>query len=608
MAELTIAAWLTIAVIGGVFVALATSRLQPDVILLSASTALLLGGVLDVKQVLSGYSNAGVVTVGVLYVVVAGLRDTGAVSSFAQHWLGRPKTVAAAQLRMMLPVAGASMFMNNTPLVAAMVPAVTEWARKLGLPVSALLLPLSYAAILGGLCTLIGTSTNLVVAGLLQSEVAAGRATQGLGFFTLMPIGLAAIAIGMLWITVASPRLLPARGSAVRDTDDPRAYTVEMLVMAGGAVDGRSIEDAGLRHLPGCYLGEVDRNGEILAAIGPGFRLQGGDRLVFVGLVETVIDLQKIAGLLPATDQTFKLDGPRAGRILIEAVVSDSSPLLGRSIREGHFRTRYNAVVIAVARGGERLHQRLGDIILEQGDTLLLEARPAFLEQQRNSRDFYLVSGVPDSHPLRHERAGIALAILALMVIAATLFEQLEYFRALNFGVLHAVLPAALLMIATGCCSVDSARRNVDWAVLVVIGSAIALGRAVEVTGLASGAASFLIGDATSASPLLALAVVYGVTMLATELLSNNAAAVLMFPIAMATAHSLGLDPMPFVVATTIAASCGFATPLGYQTHMMVYGPGGYRFGDFLRMGLPLNVLVGVVTVAVTPLLMPFKP
>jgi len=589
-----------------VFITLAATRLAPDVILLSGLAALLLSGVIDVDSALAGLANPSVATIGVLYIVVAGLRDTGAMSALAQRWLGRPRSLMGAQLRLLIPVSAVSMFMNNTPVVAAMLPTVGEWARKLRLPASALLLPLSYAAILGGLCTLIGTSTNLIVAGLLEQEIAAGRASRGMEFFTLLPVGLGALVVGIAWIVIASPRLLPSRGSPVRDHADPREYTVEIRVLPGGAVDGRSIEEAGLRHLPGSFLAEVDRQGQIIPAVGPQFRLQGGDRLVFVGVVDAVVDLQRIPGLDLAKGHKFRLDGPQSGRVLIEAVVSDRSQLLGKSIRDGRFRTLYNAVVIAVARGGQRLNQRLGDIVLQQGDTLLLEARPAFVQQQRNSRDFYLVSGVPNSQPLRHERAPKALAILLAMVIAAASFEQLTVFRERDIGLLHAAIPAAFLMIATGCCSLSSARRSIDWSVLIAIAAAMGLGQAVENTGLAALFAGLVIGNDSMHSPVVALAIVYLATMVTTELLSNSSAAVLMFPIGMATAGSLGVDPMPFVVTVAIAASCGFATPVGYQTHMMVYGPGGYRAADFLRMGLPLNIIVGVVTVLLTTAFIPF--
>ena len=604
---LSIHAGLTLVVIIAIFGSLALTQLATDLVMLAGLTVLLVGGVLSPREALAGFANEGVITVGILYIVVAGLRDTGAMSALAQEWFGRPRSVAAAQLRMMLPVAGMSAFMNNTPLVAAMLPAVSDWGRRLQIPLSQLLLPLSYAAILGGLCTLIGTSTNVVVAGLMRDAVAAGTVSSRLSFFTLTPIGLACAAAGLAYIVLTTRWLLPKRGSPLRDTTDPRAYTIEMLVTAEGPIVGRSIEEAGLRHLPGSYLAEVDRDGEVMAAVGANFRLLANDRLVFVGVVDAVLDLQKMRGLVPATDQLFKLDGPRTKRMLIEAVVSDQSPLLGKSIREGRFRTQYNAVVIGVARGGERLYQKLGDVVLESGDTLLLEARPAFLQQQRNARDFFLVSGVEDSTPLSREKAPLALAILVLMVVSATLFEQHPWFIARGYSMLHAGLVAAFAMLVTRCCSAEAARRTIDWPVLIVIATTIGIGTALQKTGLANLAAAG-VASMSASSPWLALATVYLATMLATELLSNTTAAVLMFPIALASAQALHADHLPFVVAMTIAASCGFATPLGYQTHMMVYGPGGYRFADFLRFGIPLNLVVALTTIVITPLVFPFHP
>jgi di/tricarboxylate transporter len=317
---------------------------------------------------------------------------------------------------------------------------------------------------------------------------------------------------------------------------------------------------------------------------------------VFVGVVESVVDLQKIRGLTPATNQVFKLDAPRAQRVLIEAVVSNTCPLIDKTIREGRFRTVYNAAVIAVARNGERIAMKIGDIVLHPGDTLLLEAHPSFAEHQRNSRDFYLVSAVQDSAPLRHEKAWIAVAVLAGMV-GAVAFGWLE--------MLPAALLAAGFMILARCCSATAARRSIDWSLLIVIAAAFGIGRALEVTGAAQHIAEALLGVAGH-NPWVALIVVYGVTMLFTELITNNAAAVLVFPIAMSTANALGVNVMPFVAAIMMAASASFSTPLGYQTNLMVYGPGGYRFTDYLRVGGPLNLLMWITTATLAPLIWPF--
>jgi di/tricarboxylate transporter len=306
--------------------------------------------------------------------------------------------------------------------------------------------------------------------------------------------------------------------------------------------------------------------------------------------------LQKIRGLLPATNQLFKLDGHRSQRTLIEAVVSTTNPIVGKTIRDGNFRKRYDAVVIAVARNGQRMQQKVGDIVLEPGDTLLLEARPSFLEMQRNSRDFFLVSKLQGSATLRHEKAPIALALLALMVTAVTIGW---------LSMLKAALVAAAGMIATRCVNTSAARRSVEWSVLLTIGAAFGIGMAMEKTGVATLLAKTLIGY-TGASAWGGLVGVYLSTAIITQLVTNNAAAALMFPIAFALAGDLGVSFLPFVIAVMFAASASFATPIGYQTNLMVMGPGGYRFGDYLRMGVPLNVLTGVVAILVIPMAWPF--
>jgi di/tricarboxylate transporter len=566
---------------------------------------LLFTGVLSTSEALAGFANEGMMTVAVLYVVVAALRETGVMGWIAQRLFGRPRSTTAAQLRVTLPFATISAFMNNTPLVAAMLPAVIEWAKKYQIPASKLLMPLSFATILGGLCTLIGTSTNVVVAGLMRDSLEAGEIDRGLGFFTLAWVGVPCAIAGIAYMLVASRWLLPSREAALSQMDDPRAYTAEMRVAPRGPIDGYTIEQAGLRHLTGMYLAEVERDGQVFAAVEPQLRLRGGDQLVFVGVVDSVVELQRIRGLVPATNQVFELEGPRSRRTLIEAVVSDRCPLLGQSIREARFRTHYNAAVIAVARSGERLRQKIGDIVLEPGDTLLLEAQPAFVQQLRNSRDFFLVSRLDNSAPPRYEKAAVALAVLIGMVALATAFENVPWLAERGFSMLHAAVIAGGLMLVTRCCSIEHVRQTIDWQVLIVIAATLGIGSALAGTGLAAALAQGLVALA-GPEPLLQLAMIYFMTMVLTELLTNTTAVVLAYPIAIATAATLGVDHMPFVVAATIAASCGFATPIGYQTNLMVYGPGGYRFGDFLRFGAPLNVVVGVITWLVTPRVFPF--
>ncbi len=585
-------AWFTLSVVTLCFGILSFTRLAPDMVLVGGLTLLLLSGVLTPQAALVGLSNEGMVTIGMLYVVAAGVRETGAINSLIPILLGQPKSLQSAQSRLMAPVALMSAVMNNTPVVAMLIPVVSEWAKKYQFAVSKLMIPLSYAAIAGGTCTLIGTSTNLVVNGLLISETD----HASLGMFEIAWVGVPVVIAVMLFVLLFSRWVLPERQSAIAQLANSRSYIVEMLVEEGSALAGKSISDAGLRNLPGMYLIEIDRDGCIMPAVSSFERLKENDRLIFTGVVESVVDLHKIRGLTPATDQVFKLNSPRTDRSLVEAVVSDSCPLVGKSIRGGRFRTVYNAAVIAVARNGEHINEKIGDIVLRTGDTLLLECHHSFAEQEKNSKDFFLVSKIANSTPPRHEKSAIALAILVGMVACAT-------FNILSM--LEASMLAAGLMIVTRCVSASSARRNVDWIVLIVIAASFGIGQAMQISGAADHIAQLLISF-TAGNPWVALGMIFTITAIFTAMITNNAAAVLMFPIALQTAQNLDVNYIPFLIVIMVAASASFATPIGYQTNLMVLGPGGYHFRDFLKIGIPLTILVGAITVLIAPLVWPF--
>lgn len=592
LATLSWQAYVSIAVTVVAFLFNALTALPSEIVFLGALGILLISGILETNAALAGFSNAGMVTVAVLYMVVTGLQQTGALGWISQQVLGLPQGEKAALLRLMPPIIGLSAFLNNTPVVAMFIPVVKDWCRKLSISPSKLMIPLSYAAIFGGVCTLIGTSTNLVVNGLLI----ANTDHPGLRMFDIAWVGLPCVLAGTAFLYIAQGPLLPIRKPAIGNSDELRQYTVEMVVVPHSPIAGSTVEQAGLRHLPGLYLAEIVRGNQVLPAVSPKEVLRSNDQLVFVGVVDSVIDLHHMRGLQPATDQVFKLDSPRTERCMIEAVVSNTCPLVNKTIREGQFRSRYNAVVLAVARNGERLLGKIGNIILEPGDNLLLEAHPVFLEKQRGTNDFYLVSSIPDSEPFRHEKAPWAIAILVVMVGFAG-FGWLD--------MLNAATLAAMVMLLTGCCSPSRSLQSIEWSVLLVIGAALGIGQALQTTGAAGAIASTCINIAGD-NPWIVLAVVYAMTNLMTEVITNNAAAAIMFPISLALAQNLGTNFMPFIIAIMIAASASFSTPIGYQTNLMVYGPGGYKFTDFTRIGFPLNVLFGMITVTLAPLIYPF--
>lgn len=589
-------AWFTVGVVFLLIVGLARSWGPPDLLALGSLTLLIVVGSLSGSEKLpapedavANFGSTALVTVGVLFVIVSGLTQTGAMLLLTQRLLGRPKSELEAQLRLLPPVAALSAFLNNTPIVAMFLPVVDDLCRKTGLSQSRIFLPLSYAATFGGLCTLIGTSTNLIING----EIARAG-LEPLGMFELSWVGIPCAIAGMIYILVFSRVLLPDRRPAISLSDDPRQYTVEMTVLPSGPLVGQSVEKAGLRHLPGLFLAEIARADDVIPAVAPTEKLQAGDRLVFVGIIESVVDLKKIRGLVPSDEQAATVNVPDTHRCLIEAVVSNRCPLIGKTIRDGQFRSTYNAAVLAIARSGERINAKLGDVVLQPGDTLLLESHTAFEKKQRNSQDFFLVSSVENSAPIRHGQAGIALGIMALMVVVVTIGV---------LDIMTAAMVAAGLMVGTRCCTGTEGRRSVDISLLLVIGSALGLGKAMETTGAAATIAGALI-DLAGGNERAVLVALYLVTMLFTELITNNAAAVLMFPIALAAAKKLGVDdPRPLIVAVMIAASAAFVTPFGYQTNLMVYGPGGYRYWDYVRFGLPLGLLFMTICVVLVPLI-----
>ncbi len=571
---------------------LAFTRIAPDIITTAGLSLILLSGILSPQEALAGFSNEGMLTVAVLYVVVSGLTETGAVGWIVHHLLGRPRSIWHAQLRLMLPVAGLSAFLNNTPVVAIFIPAVQDWARRHQLPLSRLLIPLSYASIAGGTCTLIGTSTNLVVNGMLLSDTS----SQGFALFELALIGLPVAVAVFLFILLFGSWLLPSRAPILEDLENVREFTVEMLVEPDSPLVGQVVEEAGLRQLPGLFLIEIDRLGEILPAVSSQEVLQANDRLIFTGVRDSVVDLQQIRGLVPATDQVFKLDQARRERCFLEAVVSNTHPLIGKTVKKGNFRSRYNAVIIAIARNGARLKRKIGNVRLRPGDTLLLETQPAFLEQYQNSRDYFLVSQIGDSHPLHHEGAGIAVAIVIAMVGCVALGW---------LSMLQASLSAAGLMLLTRCTASHIARKAPDVQVLLVIATSFGIGAALQKSGAAAFVAHGLVSLAQG-EPWLSLALIFISTAILTAMATNNVAAVLMFPIAVAVAEDMQVSLLPFAITIMVGASASFATPIGYQTNLMVYNAGGYHFGDFFRIGLPLTLLVGAVTVLLAPMIWKF--
>jgi di/tricarboxylate transporter len=588
-------AWFTLAVVIVTVVALASERVSPPAAIMTAVTVLLLTGVINSASALSGFSNEAPFTIAALYVVAGAAQATGALQGATAKVLGsarratrRPNPLEMA--RLLAPAAGVSAFIYNTPLVSTFAPRVAAWAQRSGRPVSWYLLPLNIAILLGGLLTAIGTTTNVVISGLLT---ASHRPRLALFEPTLAALPLAVVGVGFLALFGA--RLAGGRHAAApKSSGDAREFTVEMLVRPDGAIAGATVDEAGLRDLEGVYLFAVEREGATLAPIAPDLRLAGGDRLVFAGNVSRILDLQAMPGLRSAEAAHFSVVDTTVDRRFHEAVVASGGSLVGRSLKEVDFRSTYGGAVVAIHRSGELVQGKLGAIPLKVGDVLLILASPDFSRRWRGSGDFALVAPIQGtSMSLRKRDTRIVEVVVVLFLLAAA--TQV-------LSVLEASLVAAIALLALRVISPRQAQESVNMTVLVVVCGSFGIGAAIGQSHLANHIASLL----TSAFGGLGVrGILVGfllTTVLITQVVTNNAAAVLMYPVGLALAAQNHLHERPFVMALLVGASSSFFTPIGYQTNTIVYGIGGYRWSDFFRVGLPIAVITTTLAAITIPI------
>lgn len=579
---MSVEAWITLAVLAAMVAGLIRGLVSPPAGVLGATALLYVLGVTSASEAFSGFANTAPITVAGLYVIAGAVDKTGALQPVVSRLLAAPKTIRLDLARLVLPSALGSAFLANTPIVAMLTPAVTRWADERERSASTFLIPLSYATILGGAITAIGTSTNLVASGLLEDA-----GLPALGLFELAKVGLPLLAIGLVSILVLAPLVLPERRRP-RKAQAGRSFTVRMMVEAGGPVDGQSVQDAGLRSLSGVYLAEIARPNRVIAPVSPSQTLRGGDTLVFAGRVDDIVDLQGIVGLTPAEDDVLDELDTKQDVGFFEVVVGPSSPLAGRTPAEVGFRQRYGGAILAVHRSGEQLGGKLGTSRLRTGDTLLVVADKSFRNRWRDSGEFLLVSRLDAEMPQASQKSIWALASIGIVVLLPLLGVM---------SVPRATILAAILLVGVGVMRPREARDAVDVNVVLMIGGAFGLGQAVSSSGLADRISNLLL-DLSFAGSFGAIVGVVITTMVLTELITNAAAVALVFPIALDIAERSGLDPRVMVIGAAIAGSSSFLTPVGYQTNTMVYGPGGYRFTDYLRLGVPLS-LISVIVVSV---------
>lgn len=583
-------AWIAVATMLGVFALLICTKLPADFVFLGALAFLLVTGTLDMGEALSGFSSSSVITVGFMFVLVAGLTETGVLHWITRKCLGTPKSYSGAILRLMAPVSAASAFLSNTTVVAMFLQIVMIWSKKLSIKPSKLLIPLSYASVLGGLCTIIGTPPNLIISGLYAKETG-----MQFGFFEVAKLGLICLAVGYLMILLMK-RLLPERNQSSEQFSQSKEFTTELLVPSNCPAVGKTLEEARLGQVEGGHIIEIMRfDKEIISPVPDDEFIIGGDRLIYTGIPDRLMALKASHGLVTAAEHVYSVSEVSKDRTQVQAVIPEYSSLIGRTFMGRNFEKLYNVVLVAVSREGKRIENSPRETVIMPGDMLLLECSPEFLEQaDALEKDLVLLNQREKDIPV--SRKTLVASGIMLAVVLLTTFNILPLVTAALLGL--------LAMLATRCCTPAKARASVSGSTLIVFAASLGLGSAIQSTGLAATIAGG-IQDICGTNPYIALIVICSATCILSEFISNTAAAAIFFPIALQAAHALGVSPTPFMLSLMISTA-SFATPIGSPTHLLVYGPGGYKFTDFMLLGILMNAMTVVVSAIFAPIFWPF--
>lgn len=584
-------AWITIITVLGMFTILLFTKWRSDVVFLGAIGVLYVTGVLDAKEAFSGFSSSSVVTVGVLFVVVAGLTHTGVLQCIVKYLLGTPDNYSKAVTRLMLPVAVLSSFLSNTTVVALFVNIVKMWSKKLGISPSKLLIPLSYASGMGGVCTLIGTPPNLIISGLYEEKTG-----ETMNILTTTVPGLFCLAIGILSI-IAMRRLLPNRETSESAFEATSEYTVELRVPSDNPHIGQTLAEAGLYHVQGGSLIEMYHFDQSPSPVSEDEPIMGGDQLIYAGQINDLYQMAVNHQLAVAPHHIFSIKEADQKSQIRTAYVTYGSSLIGQTIASTTFEEDNNLMVAAIARLGQRINEVPRQVVLEAGDTLLL-VFPHHVkintETLKNTVHFFDSDDVPN--------IGIGTFLSSFIMIAMVALSALGVLPLLQCAFL-----AAAAMLVCRCCSGEQAMKAINWEILMVFAGSAVLGIAIQKTGIAERLALGIL-DVCGTNPIVVMVAVCFVGTFITEFISNTAAGAMFFPIMYEAAEKLGYEPFPFLVALMISVSSSFATPIGSPTHMLVYGPGGYRFGDFMRIGLLMNLIILAANIFIVNIIYPLTP
>ena len=582
--------WITIVTVLSIFFVMAKTRIPAVVAFLGAMTVLLVTGIISEAEGMAGFGSEPVVVHAAFFVVMAGLMQTGVLYWLTKHLLGNPKEYRQALVKLMLPIASLAAFLNSVNVVALFIDVVRIWARRLGTEPSRLLIPLSYAATLGGTCTLIGNSSNLVISGLY-----AERTGRALSFFAPLVPGLFCTVIGIGMVIILR-NFIPRRQSPESTFESTSDYTVELLVPTDNPAVGLSVNDAGLRNVRGGSLIEIVRfDKEIIAPVPQDEFILGGDRLIYSGQINEILELKKSHGLVAADHHVYSISEIDNNRKMRTAYIGFGSDLIGSRMSDNQFEHRTDIILVAVARQGKRVNIQPREVELEAGDTLLLECPPKedneIAMMTKGSLTFF------DSHfvPQLGKKTIYSSIILVIMFILSSLHVM---------PLMATTMLAAGAMLLLKCCRAQNVTKYIEWELLLILGATVVFSTAITKTGIADVAANSLL-QLCGNNPLIVMAVMCILASLVSEAVSDVAACGVFFPIVYQEAIELGCNPMPFIISLMIAVTTSFASPIGSSTHMLIYGPGGFKFSDFLRIGFLMHVVLLAANLLIVNIIYP---
>ncbi|MCP4310345.1 MAG: TRAP transporter large permease subunit [Bacteroidetes bacterium] len=601
---MTAEGYIALGIILLMIIALIKEILRPGLILFSALVIFLVFDILSSEEALSGFSNKGMITVALLFLVSEGVKESGFLNRLGAVILPKKrKPIPRLLMQIMIPVSAISAFLNNTPVVIIFAPLLKKWADKMSLPSQKFLIPLSYATIFGGTCTLIGTSTNLLVHGMMLE-----RGMAGLTMFELAKVGLFIVFFGFIYMNLFSNRLLPGekipRFSFPNDT---REYYFDLYLPENSNLIGKEIEKRRLPGLTEFSVRTVFRAGKLIRISNSPFTLEADDKLIVAGSAEDVGYLTQSTGIKLNALKNVNPEFLKNSLKQVEVVIAPRFPGIQQTLGEFDFFGHYNAVVMAVHRNGERITTNLENLELKAGDNLMLLTTDDFTRYWGESRVFYMASEIGEMDDSKdRRRRWIAMILVTFMIAGATLGRYIPTHDKNHYDMFFFAAVTVVLMALMKIFTPKKYTKPVNWDVLITIAAAIGISKALQNSGAADFIARNTITISQRFGPIGVMAAIFIITNIFTEIITNNAAAAITFPIAYAAATQLGVDPKPFFITICIAASASFSTPIGYQTNLIVQSIGNYKFSDYWKIGLPLNILALIISLLVIPRFWPF--